>query len=81
MKVLELHNLRQYQLGFIHDLVKQIAKEDGYRYIDLLPAFSGLSPEEVWAMPGDPHPNALGHGLMAKAIAPVLMQANTAIIR
>jgi lysophospholipase L1-like esterase len=77
----DVHNLKQYQLGFIHDLVKRIAEEDGYQYIDLLPAFGGLSPEQVWAMPGDPHPNALGHELMAKAVAPLLMRENASTIR
>lgn len=77
----DVHNLKQYQLGFVHDLVKRIATEDGYRYIDLLPAFGGLSPEEVWAMPGDPHPNALGHELMAKAVAPLLMRENASVTR
>jgi lysophospholipase L1-like esterase len=77
----DVHNLKQYQLGFIHDMVKRIAAEDGYQYIDLLPAFGGLSPEEVWAMPGDPHPNALGHELMAKAIAPLLMRENASVTR
>lgn len=77
----DVHNLKQYQLGFIHDLVKRIAEEDGYQYIDLLPAFGGLSPEQVWAMPGDPHPNALGHELMAKAVAPLLMRENASAIR
>jgi lysophospholipase L1-like esterase len=77
----DVHNLKQYQLGFVHDMVKHIAAEDGYRYIDLLPAFGGLSPEEVWAMPGDPHPNALGHELMAKAVAPLLMHENASVTR
>jgi len=77
----DVHNLKQYQLGFIHEMVKHIAEEDGYQYIDLLPAFGGLSPEDVWAMPGDPHPNALGHELMAKAIAPLLMRENASVIR
>jgi lysophospholipase L1-like esterase len=77
----DVHNLKQYQLGFIHDMLKRIAAEDGYQYIDLLPAFGGLSPEEVWAMPGDPHPNALGHELMAKAIAPLLMRENASVTR
>jgi lysophospholipase L1-like esterase len=77
----DVHNLKQYQLGFVHDIVKRIAAEDGYRYIDLLPAFGGLSPEEVWAMPGDPHPNALGHELMAKALAPLLMGENASVTR
>jgi lysophospholipase L1-like esterase len=77
----DVHNLKQYQLGFVHDMVKRIAAEDGYRYIDLLPAFGRLSPEEVWAMPGDPHPNALGHELMAKAVAPLLMRENASVTR
>lgn len=77
----DVHNLKQYQLGFVHDMVKRIAAEDGYQYIDLLPAFGALSPEEVWAMPGDPHPNALGHELMAKAVAPLLMRENASVTR
>jgi lysophospholipase L1-like esterase len=77
----DVHNLKQYQFGFVHDMVKRIAEEDGYQYIDLLPAFGGLSPEQVWAMPGDPHPNALGHELMAKAIAPLLMRENASVTR
>jgi lysophospholipase L1-like esterase len=68
----DVHNLQNYPFGFIHEKMKKIAEADGYQYVDLLPAFGKLSPEQVWAMPGDPHPNALGHELMAKAIAPLL---------
>jgi len=50
----------------------EVAAQLGYRFVDLLPAFGALSPEQVWAMPGDPHPNALGHKLMAEALAPLL---------
>jgi lysophospholipase L1-like esterase len=32
----------------------------------------GRPPQELFAMPGDPHPNALGHRLMADAIFPIL---------
>ena len=52
----------------MHDVFAQIARDNGFAYIDLLPAFRGLTPEEIWAMPGDPHPNARGHALMADAI-------------
>jgi lysophospholipase L1-like esterase len=52
--------------------MKRVAAELGYTYVDLLGAFGTLTPEQVWAMPGDPHPNALGHKLMADAIIPVL---------
>jgi lysophospholipase L1-like esterase len=69
----DVHNLQNYPFGFIHEKMKRIAEADGYQYVDLLPAFGKLAPEQVWAMPGDPHPNALGHELMAKAIAPILV--------
>jgi lysophospholipase L1-like esterase len=64
----DVHNLVDYKLGFVHDIMRGIAQEDGYAYIDLLPAMLGRPPQEIWAMPGDPHPNALGHRLMADAI-------------
>jgi lysophospholipase L1-like esterase len=68
----DIHNLRDYQLGFAHADMAKVAAEDGYRYLDLLPAFDRRPPEQLWAMPGDPHPNALGHQLMADAIYPFL---------
>jgi lysophospholipase L1-like esterase len=71
----DVHNLRRYEFGFIHDTMRSIATADGYTYVDLLPAFGSLSPEEVWAMPGDPHPNALGHKLMAQSLFAVLEEA------
>jgi hypothetical protein len=75
----DVHNLKHYQLGFIHVMMKQIAEEDGYQYVDLLPAFTGLAPEDVWAMPGDPHPNDYVHELMAATIAPLLSEGNSPI--
>jgi lysophospholipase L1-like esterase len=68
----DVHNLVDYKLGFVHDTMQRIARDDGYTYIDLLPALRGRPPEQLWAMPGDPHPNALGHKLMAEAIFPVV---------
>jgi lysophospholipase L1-like esterase len=68
----DVHNLKDYQFGFVHERMKRVAAELGYTYVDLLGAFGTLSPEEVWAMPGDPHPNALGHKLMADAIIPAV---------
>jgi lysophospholipase L1-like esterase len=68
----DVHNLTDYKLQFVHEIMKQVAQKNGYTYIDLLPAFNGLSAKDVWAMPGDPHPNGLGHKLMAEAMFPVL---------
>ena len=71
----DVHNLVDYKLGYIHDIMRKIAQSDGYTYIDLLPAMRGRPPKDLFAMPGDPHPNALGHKLMADAIFPVIANA------
>ena len=68
----DVHNLIDYQFGFVHDTMRRIAEADGYTYVDLLPPMRGRPPAELFAMPGDPHPNALGHQLMADAILPVI---------
>ncbi len=70
----DVHNLIDYKFGFVHDTMRRIAEGDGYTYVDLLPALAGRPPQELFAMPGDPHPNALGHRLMADAIVPVLVK-------
>ncbi len=68
----DVHDLQQYPFRPVHDVMKGIAEQLGFIYVDLLPGFEGLSPQEVWAMPGDPHPNALGHRRMAETLYPVL---------
>lgn len=68
----DVHNLDEYKFGFIHERVRALAENLGYKFADLLPAFGNLSPQQVWAMPGDPHPNALGHKLMADRIVELL---------
>ena len=69
----DIHSLDNYPLGFVHDVFAQTARENGFAYLDLLPVFRNLTPQDVWAMPGDPHPNARGHALMAEAIHGSLM--------
>lgn len=68
----DIHNLDHYPLGFIHDIFSKTARDNGFAYVDLLPALNGIASTDIWAMPGDPHPNARGHALMADAIFPVL---------
>jgi lysophospholipase L1-like esterase len=74
----DVHNLMDYKFGFVHDIMRRIAADDGYAYVDLLPAMLGHPPEQMWAMPGDPHPNAFGHELMANAIFPLLTRKSVA---
>ncbi len=68
----DVHDMVDYKLGFIHAQMKPIAQRLGFAYVDLLPPMRNLTPQELWSMPGDPHPNALGHKLMADAILPIL---------
>jgi lysophospholipase L1-like esterase len=70
----DVHDLVDYKLGFVHDIMRSIARQDGFIYVDLLPTMEKLTPQELWAMPGDPHPNALGHEKMAEALFPVLFK-------
>jgi len=74
----DVHNLVDYKFGFVHSIMRGLAAEEGYAYIDLLPEMQGYPPERLWAMPGDPHPNAFGHELMARAIFPVLSKEGKA---
>jgi lysophospholipase L1-like esterase len=73
----DVHNLIDYKFAFVHKIMKEVAERDGYKYIDLLPALQGRPPQELWAMPGDPHPNALGHRLMAEAIYKTVLLLDT----
>ncbi|HEX3943020.1 MAG TPA: SGNH/GDSL hydrolase family protein, partial [Rhizomicrobium sp.] len=68
----DVHNLVNYPFGFIHEMMRGVAERDHFIYVDLLPGLTGLEPEQLWAMPGDPHPNALGHQIMAQSLYPVL---------
>ena len=68
----DVHNLIDYKFDFVHSAMHRVAGAQGYAFVDLLPAMRGRPPEALFAMPGDPHPNALGHQLMAEAIFPVI---------
>lgn len=70
----DIHNLVDYKFGFVHDIMRKVAGDLGYAYVDMLPALRGRPPQELFAMPGDPHPNALGHRLMAEAIFSMIAQ-------
>jgi lysophospholipase L1-like esterase len=77
----DVHDLVNYHFGFVHERMKAIASELGMRYVDFLPALEKRPPEEIWAMPGDPHPNAVAHRLMADALLPVIRLPSGAATR
>ena len=77
----DVHDLPNYHFGFVHDRMKAIAGELGMRYTDFLPVLEKHSPEELWTIPGDLHPNAIAHRLMADALLPVIRLPSGAATR
>lgn len=70
----DIHNLSPYPFGFIHEKMRMLADHLSMDYIDFLNVMSEVDAESLWAMPGDPHPNALGHALMAQELFPRLVE-------
>ncbi len=68
MIVPDTHNLTEYPYNDIHQKITALATELGYNVIDLYPGFKGLTHDDIWVLPCDPHPNALGHRIMAETI-------------
>ncbi len=73
MMMPEVYDLKNYEYSFVHDVMKKIVNELGYIYIDALETMQNVEDtKSLWAMPGDPHPNAKAHSIFASGIFPVL---------
>ena len=72
----DINNLIDYKYDYIHEMIAEVAKANNYNFIDTLPKFRGLSFESLYAMPGDPHPNAKGHKIIAETVFPVLVNTD-----
>jgi lysophospholipase L1-like esterase len=59
---------RDYPFRRVHARIADIAQQNGVRAIDLLPAFDGVDPRSLWVSPGDTHPNARAHAIIAGAL-------------
>lgn len=70
----EMRSLQNYPFGFVNERMKEVATQYNYQYIDLYPNLAGLAPNQIWVLPADPHPNALGHQRMAESIYSHLTQ-------
>ena len=68
----DITNISNYRLNDVHDLIKSISNDLGYISVDSLQGLRNFKKEELFAMPGDPHPNNIGHKVMAETIYPVI---------
>ncbi len=64
----EIHDVQHYKLQSITDLAHRMADEYGFQFVDSLDWMRSVESPQLWITPGDPHPNVLGHQLIAQAI-------------
>ena len=64
----DIHSLTNYPFGFIHEHMKALVETYGWTYVSLLEPLSRVPAKDLWAIPGDPHPNGLGHAIMAETL-------------
>lgn len=57
-----------YPFANVHAQVAQVAEAEGVPALDLQHAFQGVPPRQLWVSPGDAHPNALAHAVIAKEL-------------
>ncbi len=61
----ELHDVRNYRLQRITDLVHGVADAENVPFIDLLASVKDQESSKLWVTAPDPHPNAYANGLYA----------------
>jgi len=66
----DIHFLEDYPFHSIHQKMEFLSKELGFEYHDLLPSLKGIPFSELQIIPGDSHPNELGHLKMAESLYP-----------
>lgn len=57
-----------YPFRDIHAAVAAVASRQGIPVLDLADAFDDVAPHTLWVSPGDAHPNATAHRIIAHAI-------------
>jgi lysophospholipase L1-like esterase len=70
----DIHFLEDYPFNSIHDKMKSISKELGFKYHDLLPSLEGISFNNLEIIKGDSHPNELGHSKISSSLYPEIIK-------
>ncbi|TAN61734.1 MAG: hypothetical protein EPN20_11915 [Magnetospirillum sp.] len=68
----DIHQLEKYPFEAEHAQMQALAKRHGWTYVDFLPGLKTVASKDLYAIPGDPHPNATGHRIMAEALTPTI---------
>ena len=65
----DVHRLQNYPFSFVHKKMSSIAANHNLEYLDFFKSLRQYQGRELWTIPGDPHPNAQVHAIMAKQLA------------
>jgi lysophospholipase L1-like esterase len=68
----ELHDVQDYKLQAITDLVHQAAIEEGVHFADMLPYLKDQKSSALWVTPPDPHANSYANAFLAKGLMDAL---------
>ena len=70
-----LTNLERYPYDSVEADIARFAGDHGIPFFSLTPAFRNRRGADLWIGPGDQHPNARGHSIVADALYPYLIDA------
>jgi lysophospholipase L1-like esterase len=59
-------------LASVHATIRAFCADAGLPHHDLLDTLRGRGTDSLWVHPGDMHPNAKAHRLVAESLAPVV---------
>ncbi|MBI5164220.1 MAG: SGNH/GDSL hydrolase family protein [Magnetospirillum sp.] len=65
----DIHQLQNYPFTFVHRRMRDLAVARGWDFVDFMDVLGTYQGPELWAIPGDPHPNAVAHGMMGTLLA------------
>ena len=69
----DIHSLDPYPFTFVHTYLQEVAQKHGWTFIDFTEPLKKVPTEDLWAMPGDPHINKVGHKIMAETLVSFLL--------
>ncbi len=70
----DIHKLEDYPFLDIHLSMRKFANSNNFEFVDFLSNFQEYKSSELWNMPSDPHPNKLGHQIMADLMFATLLK-------
>ena len=64
----DIHQLNPYKLKFVNKKISTLSQKLNFSFLDLIEVFENVDEKKISNKYQDPHPNSLGHKLMANEI-------------